>query len=461
MSLFGSGSLGGKKFYVQDFHNAYRYRPHVNPVRQKFQGYVNFILNREFFGSLYGESSKNEFRTTISSLVKTADLPSINFQTETKNSFNRKSIKLTGREYNPVTMQVYDTVGNEWISVLMKYFSYHFMDPRNQEQGTDPERRDIGGSNRGKSTGGTDMIGSQSGPSEDSGMTKFTGAFDSNSDGLNIQETSHFFERIDYVLYHGKRGIQYSLINPYLVRFTPAPLDYADSNAFEFGLEFQYEKFTVHSVANFSLGAEDYDRFDPSAAKFKGPAHELDPIMEDALSDNGAQGQQRLEFLTPASSDLLLTRSTQVSASAEDGGSGDGTGDDSEQTDETKSGDPAPDPSDVTDKQNQNNDENDSGPLQSVYGEAATFPEDDTSGGLFGESWFGDLLDASLSAAITGADVKDAALGSLGQSAIRWLDTNPDAVKDIVTGNNKSPVAESDQAAAPAEEQDPPTRGGG
>ena len=311
------------------------------------------------------------------------------------------------------------------------------------------------------STGGTDMIGSQSGPSDDSGMTKFTGAFDSNSDGLNIQETSHFFERIDYVLYHGKRGIQYSLINPYLVRFTPAPLDYADSNAFEFGLEFQYEKFTVHSVANFSLGAEDYDRFDPSAAKFEGPAHELDPIMEDALSDNGAQGQQRLEFLTPTSSDLLLTRSTQISASAEDGGSGDGTGDDSEQTDETKSGDPSPDPSDVTDKQNQNNDENDSGPLKSVYGEAATFPEDGTSGGLFGESWFGDLLDASLSAAITGADIKDAALGSLGQSAIRWLDTNPDAVKDTFTGNNESSVAESDQAAAPAEEQDTPTRGGG
>ena len=72
MSFFGSTDLS-KKFYVQDFHNAYRFRPHVNPVRQKFQGYVNFVLNREFWGTLYGDADQNEFRTTISSLVKTAD----------------------------------------------------------------------------------------------------------------------------------------------------------------------------------------------------------------------------------------------------------------------------------------------------------------------------------------------------------------------------------------------------
>jgi hypothetical protein len=457
LSLFGSGKLGGKKFYVQDFHNAYRFRPHVNPVRQKFQGYVNFILNREFFGSLYGDpANKNEYRTTISSLVKTADLPSVNFQTEVKNSFNRKRIKLTGREYNPVTMQVYDTVGNEWITLLMKYFSFHFMDPRNQEQGDGTFRRDIGGSDSGKSFGGTDFAGSEFGPSDDSGMSKFTGKFDSNSDGLNIQKTSQFFERIDYVLYHGRKGIQYSLINPYLVRFTPSPLDYADSNAFEFGLEFQYEKFTVHSIANFDLGAEDNDRFDPTAKKMKGPAHELDPVMKDNL-DSGPMGEQNLEFLTPNDSDLMLTRSVQEEAIPQPPKEEEPDDDPSDET----TGDSAPDGADVTDAQNKAESEDDPNTLESVYKQGATFPTEAEPSGLFGESWFGDLLDASLSAAITGADVKDAALGSLGQSAIRYLDQNPDAVKDSITtavDAVKSVVAPEDQAENPPEENTP-TRG--
>lgn len=432
MSFFGSTDLS-KKFYVQDFHNAYRFRPHVNPVRQKFQGYVNFVLNREFWGTLYGDADQNEFRTTISSLVKTADLPSVNFQTEVKNSFNRKRIKLTGREYNPVTMQVYDTVGNEWISVLMKYFSYHFMDPRNQEQGADAARRDIGGSNAGKSFGGTDYTGSTFGKTADSSsMAKFTGAFDSNADGLNIQKTSNFFERIDYVLYHGKKGIQYSLINPFLVRFTPTPLDYADSSAFEFGLEFQYEKFTVHSIANFDLGAEDMDRFDPTADKFSGPAHELDPLVEDNLA-SGPMSRQDLEFLTPKDSDFLLTRSTQEHAIASPEPNDDETeGNENEETD----GQSDPDGEEVS-----SGDTDSTDGLRAVYGQAATFAGPGTTPST-GFSWIDDLFDAGIAAAISGADVKDAIIGSVGQSAIKF-------------------ISEQDVADNPADQQEPPDREGG
>lgn len=467
MAIFGSGQFGGKKFFVQDFHNAYRFRPHVNPVRQKFQGYVNFILNREFWGTLYGKPvEKNEFRTTISSLVKTADLPSVNFQTEVKNSFNRKNIKLVGREYNPVNMSVYDTVGNEWITVLMKYFSYHFMDPRNMETGSGPERRDIGGSNAGKSFGGTDMVGSTFGDAEESQIAKFSGAYDSNSDGLNTQKTSNFFERIDYVLYHGSKGIQYSLINPYLVRFTPASLDYADSGAFEFGLEFQYEKFTVHSITNFGLSEEDLDRFDETAYKFEGPAHELTPLDLSQRSE-GALKERQMQFVSPEDSDFLLTRSTQEHALApapppveeENPESGD-------------EGTPDPDGSDVSNAQESDKNESEnqtpaSTALQNVYGPAATFGGGSGAGGD-DDNWFGDLLDATIGAAISGADVKDAALGSLGQSAIRFLGDNPLTIdKEDGLKVGETPVSgffgnnDEDKADNPAPAQETPTRGGG
>lgn len=465
MAIFGSGQFGGKKFFVQDFHNAYRFRPHVNPVRQKFQGYVNFVLNREFFGTLYGEpESKNEFRTTISSLVKTADLPSVNFQTEIKNSFNRKNIKLVGREYNPVNMTVFDTVGNEWITVLMKYFAYHFMDPRNMETGSGSQRRDIGGSNAGKSFGGTEMVG-DFGPSEtDSQTAKFSGAFDSNSDGLNTQRTSNFFERIDYILYHGSKGIQYSLINPYLVRFTPAPLDYADSNAFEFALEFQYEKFTVHSVSNFGLSEEDLDRFDPTAEKFEGPAHTRTAAEKSQL-ETGTLRTENLDFLTPEDNSLLLNRSTQTHALAPETSDPAEPGE-GEDADETKSGNAAPDGGEVTNAQE--NDKAGSGgqnqtpastALETVYGDAATIGGGSGAGGD-DNNWFGDLLDATLGAAISGGDVKDAALGAIGQSAIRYLGNNPLTTEDV-----KSSVSglfgknDEDKADTPAPAQDTPTRG--
>ncbi len=48
MALDFIGALGKsstKKFLLRDFRNAARFAPGVNPPRQKFEGYVNFILN--------------------------------------------------------------------------------------------------------------------------------------------------------------------------------------------------------------------------------------------------------------------------------------------------------------------------------------------------------------------------------------------------------------------------------
>ena len=98
MGLDILGRLGAQtdaKFLLRDFRNAARLTPGVNPPRQKFQGYVNFILNRELYSEIYGDKSQNEFRTQISSLIRTADLPSVVFQTETKNAYhpNKKDEK--------------------------------------------------------------------------------------------------------------------------------------------------------------------------------------------------------------------------------------------------------------------------------------------------------------------------------------------------------------------------------
>ena len=79
---------GGRNFYLKDFRNAYHFRPDVAPPRQKFEGYINFVPNRALLGTFL-EDNKN-LRTRLSSLVRTAQLPELQVQTQVVNAFNQK-----------------------------------------------------------------------------------------------------------------------------------------------------------------------------------------------------------------------------------------------------------------------------------------------------------------------------------------------------------------------------------
>jgi hypothetical protein len=99
----------------------------------------------------------------------------------------------------------------------MKYFTYHYMNPRNKQYndrdvGPDPRWDDSSSLSVGTAFDGV-------------GSTKW----DSNAYGYNINELANFFERIDYVIYHGNKAVQYSLINPVLTRFRTGDIDYATS----------------------------------------------------------------------------------------------------------------------------------------------------------------------------------------------------------------------------------------
>lgn len=236
-----------RKFYLRDFRNAYQFRPDIAPPRQKFQGYVNFILNRALLSTL---DDSQDFRTRISSLVKTATLPSIEFKTETKNSFNRKRIINTGVEYEPVSISVHDTIQNEWITLFMKYYSYLYMNARNKFSDGDRDPKTL----YDKFSEYTGADGNKFG----SGST----VFDSNQFGYNLPLTSNFFERIDIILYHGNKGVQYSLTNPMMTNFKPDTLDYSSSDVMQFDMTFAYENFQMYNLLNFDLDDTDKARFE-------------------------------------------------------------------------------------------------------------------------------------------------------------------------------------------------------
>jgi len=231
------------KFYARDFRNNYRFRPDVNPPRIKFEGYVNFIFNRDLATFMDMESAT--FKTNISSLVRRAKLPSVQFKNIVKNQYNKKKIVSTGVEYSPVEISVFDTLNNEWLQVLMRYFSYLYMNPRNRNAEGDRDVKlntDATIENVNSSFGGT--------------------TFKSGEAGLNLQRTKQFFERIDIIMYHGGKGVQYSMTNPLINSFDFGDLDYSSNEFVEFNITCDYENFSTYDIANFDLSGVDLDRFE-------------------------------------------------------------------------------------------------------------------------------------------------------------------------------------------------------
>tara|TARA_R110001592_G_scaffold189019_1_gene434458 strand:- start:2290 stop:3585 length:1296 start_codon:yes stop_codon:yes gene_type:complete len=415
-----------QKFLLRDFRNAARLAPGVNPPRQKFEGYVNFILNRELYSALYGDVAQNEFRTQISSLIRTADLPSVVFQTETKNSYNKKKIVNTGVTYNPVTMTVFDTIGNEWITTLMKYFSYHFMDPRNNQKADD---RDIAAGNIRE--GGVENINSSYGTTSES-------LFNSNDAGYNLNSSAQFFERIDYVLYHGNKGVQYSIINPMMSEFKPGSIDYSSSELQEFTLTFDYERFTVFNKLNFELGAEDVDRFEQLGA-ISG-----DLFSEDITKPVVLETQRTLDIL--GTEEKVRDRTLQPAVPkppAESGGSSD---DEKAQEDKEKDGE---------------GNETDDTTTEEKEGVPGTYSQSYDAGQLAGASAsaFGDttsdvlgsIADSALSAVLRGQNVKDAIVST----AVQGITTAFARSVNAENTNQNTEVAEDDKIDPSSTNQTP------
>jgi len=262
------GPHSNDKFYARDFRNGYRFRPDVNPPRQKFQGYVNFIFNRSVLQFL--ANNNLTFKTSLSSLIRRATLPGVDFRTEIKNQFNKKRVVTTGLDFKPVEFTVLDTLNNDWLTVLMKYYAYNFMNPRNKNRFAD---RDI----QTTKSAIDEMAGSM-----------FKGdTFGSNDAGFNLQYEQNFFERIDFIMYHGGKGVQYSVTNPTITSFQPSEIDYAQSEFMEFTISADYENFTTYDIANFQLGEVDLDRFEdlPDGFEFYGDDVLIKPLGTEVETD--------------------------------------------------------------------------------------------------------------------------------------------------------------------------------
>ena len=305
--------------YFRNWRNADRFNPGVTPPRQKFQGFVEFNFNPELAAILHHQDS-SILRTQLSSLVQTAKIPEITFQTAVKRQYNHRRIVQTGVDYGPCSLTVVDTVANEWLTVFMKYFAFHYNDPRNRTSPAgNADKRDRQAkqwdTNADVTTGTNSKFMSD--------------GFKSNDAGMDIHEETHFIDSIRIINYHGGRGVEYILFRPQITSFTPETLDYSDSAIRTFDLEFEVESMTVNSKFNFKLDDSDLARFESAlnTSDQTGSLFTLDNLWNEYGPDgNGGpgnvQGEKKIEFLGSPS----IPRSRAPQGKPPGTGTGTGTG---------------------------------------------------------------------------------------------------------------------------------------
>lgn len=266
--------------YMRDWRNTNRFKPNFTPPRLTFNGFVDFVFNPEIAAQLGAGVS---FRTQISSLVQTASLPAITFNTDIKNQYNIKRIVQTGVNFTPVNISVLDTVSNDWLLMFMRYFSYHYMQPRN------------------KTTQGTGNSRDQNPKAYLSGSDTWTRSsafmadtFDSNTAGLNTVNLP-FLDHIKLVTYAGGKGVEYILFKPTITTFSMGEIDYTVSETRKFNMAFEYENFTINEKVNFTLDSTDRARFESYNTAF------VSDILDSFNKEKFGHRRRDLAFLgTPA-----------------------------------------------------------------------------------------------------------------------------------------------------------------
>jgi len=243
------------KYFLKAPQEADQFKPSNNPVRQKFNGYVNFVFNSALYPNSEHMNPSAEFTNKLSSLVRTATMPSAEFATAVQNQYNRKRITVSSVDYKPVQIAVFDTVDSVWVAMLMRMYAHLFTNPTNLYPGS-------GITN--KSVIENDIVPEIVASGDGNGTSgSFNRPFNSNSAGLNLQpaQERNFITSIDIVQYHGGRAIKYTLFNPMITSFEIDGIDYSDSSANQINLNIEYENFTIDPNINAFIEEDDLKRF--------------------------------------------------------------------------------------------------------------------------------------------------------------------------------------------------------
>lgn len=150
--------------------------------------------------------------------ISSMDLPSYSSNTTTVNNFNKKKLVQTGITYDPVTLTAYDTRdGDSPISIenfLRNYFTYYYAGTMSADADTVTQTHNL---------------------------INFTS--DTSGSGFKLQPQKYFIDSIVITRKHIAEGTfdEITLYNPIINSVAGDTLDYSDSGAVQYRIQFSYE----------------------------------------------------------------------------------------------------------------------------------------------------------------------------------------------------------------------------
>lgn len=177
--------------------------------KAKFLYHVSFNINSN---TLSGLNFKYQHQNEINMLVKTADLPKFQLQTDTLNQYNRKKNVQVKIDYQPVTIKFHDDNLGVTRQLWENYYNYYYADAS--------AARSFSAYNR------TAMQGPN---------------FIRSSYGLDNNSSVPFFNDITIYQMAKRSWNSYKLINPIITSWNHDTLDYSSSQPGEQSMTIIYE----------------------------------------------------------------------------------------------------------------------------------------------------------------------------------------------------------------------------
>lgn len=177
--------------------------------RTKYMFYVRFELNK---AAIRAPAFTNNHQEEVGLLVKTAELPKFNFDTVTKNQYNRKKIVYTKINYDPINITMHDDNAGIVNALWAIYYGYYIGDRQNPNAAYN----------------------------ENKYRTTKT-PLDNFRYGMDNDITEPFFKSVSIYTMSRRRFLGYTLVNPRIKSWNHGQVDYSAGDFLESSMQLEYE----------------------------------------------------------------------------------------------------------------------------------------------------------------------------------------------------------------------------
>jgi hypothetical protein len=177
--------------------------------RTKFLFYARFEVDKQVLKS---PAFTNKHVDEVGYLIKSTDLPKYNFNTVTKNQYNRKKILYTNLTYEPLTLTFHDDSQGIMNALWALYFGYYVQDRHNAPSAYEsPVYR----------------------PKDSQ--------WDGFRFGLDTDQSVRFFKSITLYTMSKRKFLGYTLVRPKIKTWTHGAVDYFETGFNENSMSIEYE----------------------------------------------------------------------------------------------------------------------------------------------------------------------------------------------------------------------------